>query len=195
MTAEARLLEIERKARVDDPQALERRLLALGTPAGEATKEDRYYLLSHVRGNPIDLASAPIFRVRLTGGRAVLGYKSRTLVGPTEVNEEREMEVPDAELFIDWLESYLGLAPFVTKRKHTRLYRLTGRLSAANVELNEVEGLGHFVEVEVMAPAGGTGAALAIIDEIFDLIGIPESAVEPRYYIDMLMALGKGHGS
>jgi predicted adenylyl cyclase CyaB len=180
-------LEIERKAWVDDPEALAERLACLGTQVGEIVKQDRYYLLGHVPPEPIDFGSDPIFRVRLVGDEAVLGYKSRRFDGTTEINEETEIALGAKDPVLRWLEAYLGQAPFVIKHKHTRLYRLHGPLSAAAVELNHVRDLGHFIEVEVMSTQPDTRTAIETIDEIFALLEIPESRVEPRYYIDLLM--------
>jgi predicted adenylyl cyclase CyaB len=179
--------EVERKAWVSDPGGLEARLSASGGLVCETVKEDRYYLVGWSRGCTIDFGRDPIFRVRSTGSRAFLGWKDRTFVGTTEVNDEREIEVGDAARLIEWLESYLGLVPFVIKRKRTRLYALAGRFAPARVELNHVEGLGHFVEVEVMAGDGEEIPAVRLIDDVFEMLCIPEADVETRYYIDMLM--------
>ncbi len=181
------MLEIERKARIDDPAPVEARLEALGSFSGEIVKEDRYYLVGREPGGAIDFAADPIFRLRMAGGRAEIGWKSRTFEGTTEINEERQIGLDDADAAIEWLESYLGLAPFVVKRKHTRLFVLEGRLAPARVELNRVESLGHFVEVEVLAEPGQRQQAVRIIDEVFAALRIPDEAVETRYYIDLLM--------
>lgn len=181
------MLEVERKARIDDPAALEGRLEGIGTFSREVVKEDRYYLVGWEPGVRVDFANDPIFRVRVEAGEAVLGWKSRTLDGVTEINEEREIALGDPAAAFEWLESYLGLAPFVVKRKRTRLFALGGELSPARVEVNRVESLGHFVEVEVMCEPDGRQEALRIIDAVFATLAIPDEAVETRYYIDLLL--------
>ena len=181
------MLEVERKARIDDPAAVESRLLGLGTLSEEIEKEDRYYLVGWSPGGDIDFAADPIFRVRVMGGRAVLGWKQRTFDGTTEVNEEREIALGDPHVALEWLESYLGLVPFVTKRKHTRLFVLGGDLAPARVEINHVAKLGTFVEVEVLCEPGGRDGAVRLVDRVFAALQIPPGAVETRYYIDLLM--------
>jgi adenylate cyclase class 2 len=180
------MLEIERKAWVHDPGAARQRLERVAALASEDLKEDRYYLLGWRPGRPIDFAADPVFRVRISGGRAVIGWKARSFVGSTEVNEESEIDVGDPGPVLAWL-GYLGLEPFVVKRKHSRAYRIPGRLSDARVELNHVEGLGHFLEVEVLADRDGMQGALATIDGVFEMLGVDRADVEPRYYIDLLM--------
>jgi predicted adenylyl cyclase CyaB len=181
------MLEVERKAWLRDPDTFRERLEAEASLVATSVKEDRYYLLGREPGATVDLARDPIFRVRTSGGRAVLGWKSRTFQGFTEVNEEREIDMGDPGPVIDWLEGYLGLEPFVTKVKHTRLYALPGALAPARVELNRIEGLGHFVEVEVLEAGGDPEEAVALLDRVFERLAIPASDVETRYYIDLLM--------
>jgi predicted adenylyl cyclase CyaB len=184
------MLEVERKARVADPASIERRLGALGTLEDEVVKEDRYYLIGWRPGGAIDFASDPIFRVRTAAGRAVLGWKSRTFEGTTEINDEREIDLGEPADAIGWLEGYLGLEPFVIKHKRTRLFVLGGALAPARVELNHVRSLGHFVEVEVLCEPAGRDGAVRLVDRVFDALAIPDDAVETRYYIDMLMQSG-----
>ncbi|MBW2261121.1 MAG: CYTH domain-containing protein [Deltaproteobacteria bacterium] len=181
------MLEVERKARVEDPGSIEGKLEGLGSFSGEVVKEDRYYLMGWEPGGPIDFAADPIFRVRTARGRAVLGWKSRTFTGTTEVNEEREIELGAPAGAIEWLEDYLGLVPFVVKHKRTRLFVLDAGLAPARVEINHVESLGHFVEVEVLCEPSEKQEAVRLIDEVFALLEIPDEAVETRYYIDLLM--------
>jgi predicted adenylyl cyclase CyaB len=181
------MLEIERKAWVRDPDRIEAGLSRLGTLESETLKQDRYYLVGWEPGGRIDFGADPIFRVRLVGERAVLGWKRRTFVGQTEVNEEREIALGEPGPVLEWLEGYLGLVPFVHKRKRTRLFVLAGRFSAARAELNHVETLGHFLEVEILAGRHEQPAAVRLLDEIFEALEIPPGDVETRYYIDLLM--------
>jgi len=179
------MLEIERKARLRDPAATERRLAGLAVLEIEEEKEDRYYLIGWSPGRSIDFSRDPIFRIRTSSGRAVLGWKKRSFTGTTEINEEREIDLGDPAAAVDWLEGYLGLEPFVVKRKRSRIYRPGGRLAPARIELNHVESLGDFLEVEVLSD--DERAAVALIDEVFALLAVPPSDVETRYYIELLL--------
>ncbi len=56
------------------------------------------------------------------------------------------------------------------------------------VEINTVDGLGDFIEVEVVASDKSQKAgAIALVDEVFDILEIPEEDIEQRYYIDLLL--------
>jgi predicted adenylyl cyclase CyaB len=178
--------EIEKKARLKRPRSIEKKLAKMGRFEGTFVKEDRYYLLRPSRKGRLDLMRDPIFRVRIVDGQCWLGAKKRTFRGKTEINEEVEIPLGGPGETLRLLESCLGLKPFVRKRKRTRLYRVGG----LRVEINRVDGLGHFLEVEIQKKrlsGKAEKAALGRIDSIFRRLGIDETDVEPRYYIEMLM--------
>jgi predicted adenylyl cyclase CyaB len=55
------------------------------------------------------------------------------------------------------------------------------------VELNEVEHLGHFVEIEILVESEAEIlAARTEIVRTLHQLGLPGEAIESRYYIDML---------
>ena len=178
--------EIEKKARLKDPAAAGEMLARIGRFEGEWEKEDRYYLLQSREKSGIDMKKDPIFRIRLEKGRCLLGAKKRSFRGKTEINEEVEIPVGDPEDTLWFFEQYLGLAPFVTKRKKTKLFVVDDM----HVEINLVEGLGYFLEVEIQKEKLGSEEEekiLARIQSMFDRLGIAEGDIEDRYYIEMLM--------
>ncbi len=179
--------EIEKKAHLIDPAAAERKLAGFGRFEGEWEKEDRYYLLQPKEKGGIDMKKDPIFRIRLEKGRCLLGAKKRSFRGKTEINEEVEIPAGDPEETLWFFEQYLGLVPFVTKHKKTRLYIV----DTMRVEINLVEGLGYFLEVEIqkdkLEGEEEEKDILARIQSMFDRLGVKESDIEGRYYIQMLM--------
>jgi len=183
--------EIEKKAHLKRPAAAEKKLAKMGRFEGTFVKEDRYYLLRHAKKDRIDMMLDPIFRVRIAEGRCWLGAKKRSFRGKAEINEEVEIPMGDPNETLWFFETYLGLMPFVRKRKTTRLYRV----GDMRVEINRVDGLGHFLEVEVQKKRltkREERAVLGRIDSIFRLLGIDEADVEPRYYIEMLLNRSRG---
>jgi len=178
--------EVEKKARLRDPSAVEAAVGKLASFEGESQKEDRYYLIGARPGDRIDMKRDPIFRVRTEGGRCVICAKKRLMRADSEVNEEVEIPAGGPEETVWFFERYLGIAPFVVKRKRTRLYAM----GDMHVEINHVDGLGPFLEVEIIKErldGEEEGRTLRRIDGLFERLGIPGSDVEPRYYIEMLM--------
>lgn len=165
---------MEFKAWVDDPAALESRLQELAEFVGAVHKHDIYFRQSD--------DSEAHFRLRRTGDRAIVTTKYKVILGGTEVSDEIEFEVSDPQAFCRFAERF-GFEPFVVKRKAGRNYQ-AGRVT---LELNEVQHLGTFVEVEILcedrADVEGARAELA---EWTERLGITAGAIEPRLYIELL---------
>lgn len=178
--ADRPVTEIELKARVADPAAVENRLRQFCAFAGETDKNDRYWQ------NSAGLRA----RIREETGRpAVLTWKQKTLAGGIEVNEENEFSVSSAAQAAAFL-SAAGFTPVLCKKKHTKTFRfsLDGG-QAASLELSDVYGLGFFLEIEIclqQPDTRQTEAAKRILRELLAKAGLPEQAVEPRYYSELL---------
>lgn len=170
--------EVELKARVTDPAAVEAQAARLGDFAGEVRKEDVYF---RAVGDSSPLP-AKRYRLRRSGERAVVTFKQAVQAGGVEVNDEVEFEVDDARAFFRFAH-HLGFEPFVLKSKRTRLYRV-GR---AAIELNEVKHLGHFVEIEILCEAqSDVFAAQVEIHRLLTRLGLSEADLEPRRYITLI---------
>jgi adenylate cyclase class 2 len=79
----------------------------------------------------------------------------------------------------------LGLEAGVSKKKRGRSWRYGG----ITVELSNVERLGCFVELEIMAEDDGAKTVDAARDALLSflkLAGISEERIETRYYNEML---------
>jgi adenylate cyclase class 2 len=170
--------EVEVKARLNDPAAIEKQAAELGVFEKEVYKEDIYFKPQH------DDSTVPKdrFRLRREGGRSVVTFKQSLLTEGGEVNEEVEFTVDDDHAFFQFAHRF-GFEPFVVKRKRSRVYRI-GR---ASVELNEVEHLGHFIEIEILCDEQNQViVARTEIARLLNLLGLTGDDVETRYYIQML---------
>jgi adenylate cyclase, class 2 len=169
--------EVELKAWVDDPDAVRARLGKLYRFDSATCKHDTYFA-----GPPG--ASIEEFRIREVAGQSVCTFKSKTLANGIEVNDEREFVVSDAAAFQSLLIR-LGCSVTVRKVKHSEVYEADG----ANLELNHVEGLGVFLEIEALVhttDAAAVREAQRRIRQLLAEAGIPESKIESRYYTHML---------
>jgi adenylate cyclase class 2 len=184
--------EIEIKAWVDDPGALRARLAALcgGSPGqGTAfTKEDAYW------ASPVQGGTAPPQELRIrretktspggTVSRALwVTYKVKEVRDGMEINDEREFSVSDGPAFEELL-CRLGLTKGIEKRKQGWSWNREGN----TVELSEVEGLGWFVELEILTAgdAGDLSVARTRLLSLLREIKVPEDRIEARYYTEML---------
>ena len=140
-------------------------------------------------------ATRPIkVRIRDESGSVVVTYKRKELRDEIEVNDEREFAIDDRASF-EALIADLGFKPYITKEKRTKTfsYRASDGTDVS-IELSLVAGLGWFAELEILADGPDdefTAAAQRTLRSTLALMGIPESAIETRYYTDMLREAAK----
>jgi predicted adenylyl cyclase CyaB len=171
--------EVELKAWLRDPAGTEARAAELGVFEKESHKEDIYYR----REGDTSLVPKDRYRLRREGDQAVVTFKQKKMAeGGVEVNEEIEFEVDNPHAFFRFAARF-GFEPFVVKRKKSRVYRI-GR---AHAEINEVEHLGHFVEIEIMCDdEANLLVARTEVARLLNQLGLSAETIESRYYIDLL---------
>jgi predicted adenylyl cyclase CyaB len=171
--------EVELKARLANPTAIEAQAAQLGLFTKETFKEDIYFR----RRGDIGLVPKERYRLRREAGRAIVTFKNKARPdNGGEVNEEVEFEVDNAHAFFQFAHQF-GFEPFVVKRKKSRVYRI-GR---ANVEFNEVENLGHFIEIEILCDhEAQIMIARTEIARLLNELGLGVEELEPRYYIELI---------
>jgi adenylate cyclase, class 2 len=180
------MLEIEQKFAGVDFTDLERRLAALGARPGEAQEEADQYL----NGPDRDFAvTGEAFRLRRVGTAGRLTYKGPKL--PDAVKVRVELEVPlaigdgPADDCLTLLR-HLGYRPVAIVRKRRRPYFLALGGFELTVCLDDVEGVGRYAEVEVLAPEDRLAAASAAVTELAAELGL--TRVEKRSYLSLLLA-------
>ncbi|MCD6559436.1 class IV adenylate cyclase [Palaeococcus sp. (in: euryarchaeotes)] len=163
-------MEIEIKFRVELEEIMEK-IEALGAGfVGEEVQEDLYF----------SLPPKHLLRIRRIAnlGQSILGYKY-IQDERNEEFDEIEVEVSDFEKMKEILKR-LGFREDVWVKKH----RLVYKLDDVTFELNRVEGLGDFLDIEVMSE--DVEYAKKRIWEIAGLLGLNEEDVEPRLYQELL---------
>jgi adenylate cyclase class 2 len=184
--------EIELKAWVDDRESVEKRIGGLAEFTADFEKEDVYWMpVSRGEtgaGLPLSGVRVRSETVRARGEAArnlvLVTYKTKEVRGGIEVNDEKEFAVTGLPAFEELLRR-LGLEAGVSKKKRGRSWRYGG----ITVELSDVERLGCFVELEIMAnddSAETVDAARAALLSFLKLAGIAEDRIETRYYNEML---------
>lgn len=203
------MTEIEIKAHVADPAVTEKTIREFAAFTGRVFKSDTYWKKngSGAAGDDIaetatagradGQAAKPPVKVRireerdpeLGEGTTVVTYKRKELQGDIEVNDEREFTIDDRAAF-ETLIGDLGFVPYVRKEKDTKSFswRPEGG-HEVTIELSLVAGLGWFVELEILADnpsSEETSRAQGLLREALKRCDIQESAIERRYYTDML---------
>ncbi|NJE00844.1 class IV adenylate cyclase [Thermococcus sp. JdF3] len=164
-------MEIEVKFRIDFNQA-RAAIESLGADfVQEELQEDLYF----------SLPPHELLRVRRLSnlGRSFLTYKRIADPGRNEEFDEIEVEVSDFDGTVEILKR-LGFREDIWIRKRRLVYRLDG----VTFELNEVAGLGDFLDIEVISD--NVEEAKRRIWEIAGRLGLTEDDVEPRLYQELI---------
>ncbi len=163
------MIEMEVKAKA--PADAERILVSLGAIHKETLKQEDEYFQHPVR----DFAKTDeALRLRKENNRTFLTYKGPKAGGPVKTREELEIPV---EPSIRGILLKLGFTPVASVKKIRRTYIF----QKFAVSIDEVEGLGLFLEAEAQQPAEK--------EEFFELLknfGVKQHDAILASYLEML---------
>ena len=175
-------LEVERKFRVPDFRELKESLRRLD--AGwlqEVVQIDQYYV------HPCrDFAQTDeALRIRHTGDECRITYKGKRQAAESKTRREIEFLLPDARQAAQLLEA-LGFRPVVQVRKQRQRASLYWNNHGVEISLDNVEEVGQFVELELMAEDETAEAASNVLHSLANELGL--AGEERRSYLELLLA-------
>jgi len=178
------MLEVELKFRNPDVPRLEAQLGQLGALAqGEAHQVDEYF--NHPQRDFAQTDEA--VRVRETNGQAALTYKGPLVDRETKTRREIELDLAGdraREKMAEWLGA-IGFRPVLKVEKTRRKWSLQRSGREIEIALDQVTGLGQFVELETVAPETELAPARTTLQELAAELGLTEN--ERRGYLSMLL--------
>lgn len=179
--------EVEQKFRADR-QAIARDLESLGVAwDDERLERDTYY--AHP-GRDF-AATDEALRIRRVGSSACITYKGPKIDATTKTRRELELPIAgdQADSWAELLEA-LGFRPAGEVRKRRRKAHVDWQQRRVEISLDDVEGLGAFVELELIADPSGLDAARSCLASLATRLGL--SAGERRSYLELVLAGQKG---
>ncbi len=177
--------EVEMKFPVGDQTLLETRLTELGaTIASAQTEVDVYF--AHPGRNFAQTDEA--LRIRRKGATNFITYKGPKLDATTKTRREIDLPLPSGEESAEtWTEllAALGFTVVGEVRKSRRKAHVAWQGRSVEISLDEVERVGRYVELELIAEADGVDAARACITSLATELGLTGS--ERRSYLELLI--------
>jgi homotetrameric cytidine deaminase len=169
----ASLRNVELKARDPDPGRTLELALALGAEdRGEIAQRDTYF--AGVRGRLKLREQDP--------GESELIQYSRADEASPRPSEYRVVPVSDADALRAGLHAALGTLVVVEKRRRLLLWE------GVRIHLDEVEGLGSFLELEaVAAPGSDLGGESTKVERLRGELRVEQAALVPGSYSDLLL--------
>jgi len=178
-------LEVEQKFHARHTAELLHRLKRLDARFGEPMEQvDQYF--SHPCRDFAETDEA--LRLRRIDARNFVTYKGPKLDTKTKTRHELEFPLVSGEQSADdfcELLAALGFSRVLEVRKRRQLAMLKWQGHDVEVALDEVEGLGQFVELEFIADAENRADALEQIAPLAAELGL--EAVERRSYLELLL--------
>jgi adenylate cyclase class 2 len=184
------MLEVEMKFPVGDLAAVESRLAETGARAVGSRQDVDHYFNAPDR----DFARTDeALRLRRIGSANFVTYKGPKQDPQTKTRVEIEVPLAEgreiAEAFCQLLLR-LGYRPVAVVQKQRRLYHLEKGTFAVEICLDEVQDVGRFVELEVLAPEELLAEARRVVQELAATFGL--GTTERRSYLELLLeAQGK----
>jgi homotetrameric cytidine deaminase len=163
---------VELKARDDDPPRSLRRALALGAEDhGKLRQRDTYFAVRHGRLK---------LREEEPGGARLIAY-TRADAARARTSTYRLVEVPDPEGLRAALEETLGARVVVVKRRRLLLWE------GVRIHLDDVAGVGDFVELEAVAPENSDLVREhELVARLRTELGIDDEAVVASGYAELV---------
>jgi len=179
------MLEIEQKFARADFAAIQRRLAEWGVTAGEEHVEADHYFNAPDR----DFARTDeAFRVRSVGRSNYVTYKGPKIDQVTKTRLEIEVPLADGEeVTADFrrLVTHLGYRFVAVVKKTRRAARFERGGFAMQACLDDVDGVGRYAELEVVAEEARYEAAKAAVLAAAAELGL--TTPERRSYLQMLL--------
>jgi len=177
--------EVEQKHRVTDEEALVARLQQRGGQLRDPIEQSDQYF-AHPCSDFAKTDEA--LRIRVVGDKSFVTYKGPKLDSTTKTRHEIELPLDaddhDGSQFASLLAA-LGFKAVAVVQKRRRTFCVTVGEHEVDGALDKLEGLGCFVELELIANDENLGAAKQTIAKLASDLDLGPS--ERRSYLEMLL--------
>ena len=181
-------LEIELKFSGADPVELERRLESYGARLrGTLSQADEYFAHPTRDFRQTDEA----LRIRTEGQRRILTYKGPKLPAAVKIREELEVDVGTEQgATLQRILQQLGFRHVAIVAKTRRSWELVYAGQPLKVEIDDVQRVGSFVEIEAVTDADNRASTEAAILALAAELGLGKAT--KASYLGLLLGQSDG---
>ena len=177
-------LEVETKVKISDVKSLRNKIKKIAVLEKKESRGDDYFALQK-KGYP-----KKAFRIRFNGKKYVVNFKKRRknlFTKDIVVKEEFEFELSDLKHFDNFLALLqdFGFKEWVKKRKTTEGY-LHKKDKRIVIEINYVQHLGYYMEIEYLAQEKEVKKAKEKIKQTLKELGIKPNEIDNVGYTKRL---------
>jgi len=179
------MYEVEQKYRVSDPAAIHDMLCGLGATWDDDIKQvDRYF--AHPCRDFAETDEA--LRIRQVGELNFVTYKGPKIDRTTKTRRELELSLPTGPSFATEFAQLLTLLGFQFVAEVCKVRRkaeVTWQDGPIEVVIDRVEGVGDYVELEIMATTSELDVAKKRLAALGRALSLED--VERRSYLELLL--------
>lgn len=178
------MIEVEAKVKISNPKELRKKIALLARRVDNVKKVDEYYTLEDLKRYP-----HKSLRVRAMPGNVhQINFKqSLSFHHRIHAKKETEFTVSNIQDFLALLKEF-GFRKWLQKEKKSEIYTLKKNF---HIELNNVKGLGWFVEVEYLALPREIVHAEKEVRCVLGLLGFTEKDCIEEGYTKLLWDAAK----
>lgn len=178
------MIEIELKALIPDRKSLNAKLEAGYQLVASIEKSDIYYKQP---------SPGPNLRIRSKqrgehDEQCLMTVKHKQVIDGIELSKEVEMQVEGRDQAVA-LVTALGFLEIQRKHKHSLVYK-NSKHPELSIELNDVQSLGTYLELEVVLPEDSSeeakAQAQALLKDTLTALSISHDRIEARSYMQLL---------
>lgn len=172
------MLEVEAKIKIESGDKIRNRLIELGASFDKKTRQtDRYFNSSHRDFSKTDEA----LRIRTEDDLSEITYKGPRVSGTgAKAREEYNVEISDPENLSHILERTGFYHSAEVLKTRDEYYFMKTKIA-----LDSVDGLGEFIEIEIVTE--NRESALDLIESVRKKLGIAGDHI-PESYLELLLA-------
>jgi adenylate cyclase, class 2 len=174
-------IEVETKIKVDSKilKDVRKRIRKIARYSKKEKKIDEYFSLEYFNYPSKSLRIRDKGKIREVNFKQRMGY-----VNGVHSKKEVQFKVSDLEGFYNLIHDF-GFRKWLRKEKTTELYITK---NGVNIELNQVVGLGWYIEIEVLCDKKDVAKARKKVIDIRDKLEFGKKDIEKKGYTKILWA-------
>lgn len=172
------MIEVEAKLKISNPDYIRKKIKSLGKFVGVQKKVDDYYTLESLGYFP-----KKSLRIRHKDNVYEVNFKKR--ISDTDkvyAKNETEFQIKNIDSFVNLILDF-GFKKWLRKEKTTELYKIKNNF---HIELNNVKGLGWFIEVEYLCNKSDIKVARSSVLKIVEDLGFHKKDIVQDGYTKLL---------
>jgi len=179
------MIEVESKISISKPEKFRKLVRKLGKYKGKKKKIDEYYTTDR-----LDRYTKKRIRIRKLDGHYEINIK-KDISYKKNVHAKKEVELvlnpKDFKKFLEIIENQ-GYRVWIKKIKTSEIYEIKKNFT---IELNKVEKLGWFIEIEYLVPLKNIKKARNEVDKIIKKLGVNKKYIIKKGYTKMIWEKAK----